>query len=403
VETDKQNSAGVLASVKKLASPENCLTALALIYILAFFRIAGEDRLLVNLYYLGIAGSAYVLVKRRALAQMVLIMCMASGVTLANVYFTTVPGDWDPLIDPVRGAATWSALLFVFWQLGVEAYRFQREDQNRQLRQIVEEKTVEMRAAALTSTSHEVRTPLSAILAINDTLLSGTAGEVTDIQKEFLQDMRLAADHLMGLVNDLLDYAKAEAGMIELVRERVALAELVDQCITMVEARSQEKKVELTANVEGNAIEVVADPMRLKQILLNLLANAVKFNEENGLVNVNVRRENDDILISVRDTGRGISDEQLEHLFDPYYQASRGDQGIGTGLGLSITKHLVELHEGSISVESVPGIGSIFFIRLSSVAEPDVAGDVALGHGDSANSNSVEKELCSAELVGVDS
>ncbi|MCA9263812.1 MAG: HAMP domain-containing histidine kinase [Planctomycetales bacterium] len=374
----------------------NGLTALTVIFIAAFFRIAGEDRLLVNLYYIAIAGSAYALVKRRALAQMVLVTCMAAGTTLANVYFTTPPDSWDPLLDPLRDAIGWSVLLFVFWRLGLEAFRFQTAEHKREIERFVEERTVEMRAAALTSTSHEVRTPLSAILAINETLLSGTAGELNEIQKDFLGDIQTAAEHLMSLVNDLLDFAKAEAGMIELTRERIALAELVDQCIAMVEPKAEEKQVSITAKIEGELKELVADPMRLKQMLLNLLANAVKFNEEKGLVNIQVRSDGPDVLISVRDTGRGIGSDQLPHLFDPYYQAARGDQGIGTGLGLSIIRHLAELHHGDISVESVQGAGSVFTIRLPRFVEPDVVPDLPMG--DSGRRSSVNKSAAEAEV-----
>jgi signal transduction histidine kinase len=232
------------------------------------------------------------------------------------------------------------------------------------IKQVIEEKAIEIRAIALQRTSHEVRQPLSAILAITETLLDGSIGEISSMQREFVEDIDDCANHLMSLINDILDYAKAEAGMIKLVPEMVALPELIDQCITIVEPKAGEKDVAVTAQVEPNVGEVVADPLRLKQILLNLLTNAVKFNEQGGFVKMHVRGERDDVVISVRDTGRGIEPKQVENLFDPYYQAAYGDQGIGTGLGLSITKQLVELHGGSISVESVVGSGSVFNVRL---------------------------------------
>lgn len=357
--------------IRGLLNVESCLTALTIFFIAVFFRIAAEDRLLVNLYYIGIAGAGYALAKRRAFAQMVLVACIAAGTTLANVYFTSSAAEGDPSWAPVRDLIAWSVLLFLFWRLGVEAFRFQKEDQERQVRRAVEKKTIEMRAAALTSTSHEVRTPLSAILAVNETLLSGSAGSMNEIQMDFCADIQESALHLMNLVNDLLDYAKAEAGMIELTREPVALVELVDQCIAMVAPKAEKAHITITAKVEPELREIVADPLRLKQILLNLLSNAVKFNEPHGLVNVTIRRDAGDVAMSVRDTGRGISHEQLPHLFDPYYQAARGDQGIGTGLGLSIIKHLAELHGGSIAVESVQGAGSVFIVRLPQPSGPD--------------------------------
>ena len=174
----------------------------------------------------------------------------------------------------------------------------------------------------------------------------------------------------MSLISDILDYAKAEAGKITLAPESVALPELVDQCIKMVESKAHQAEVTVTAQVEPDVREIVADPLRLKQILLNLLTNAVKFNEEGGFVKMQVRTNNRDVFISVRDTGRGIAPDQVERLFDPYYQAAHGDQGIGTGLGLSIIKHLVELHGGAISVESVVGSGSVFTVRLPKAGLP---------------------------------
>jgi signal transduction histidine kinase len=357
--------------LRALLTVEAGLSALTVLMIGAFFRIAGEDRLLLNLYYIGIAGTAYALIKRRAYAYMVFVVSVAGGTTLANVYLTSQPTSIDPLLDPVAALLGWAVLLFICWQLGLEAFRFQTHERQQEVRRIIEEKTIAMRAAALTSTSHEVRTPLSAILAVNETLLNESAGPLTDIQRDFLKDIDEAAQHLMNLVNDILDFAKAEAGMIELSKEPVALPELIEQCIAMVEPKAEKTNVTVSAKIDADVVEIVADPLRVKQILLNLLSNAVKFNEPSGMVNVQVRSEGDNVLIGVRDTGRGISEEQLPHLFDPYYQATRGDQGIGTGLGLSIIKYLTELHGGTISVESVPGTGSIFTVRLPKVATID--------------------------------
>ena len=342
------------------------LAAMTLVMIAAFHGVAAEDRLLLNLYYIGIAGAAYALVKRRAFALTVLVVFVAAGTTLAQVYFAAKSGYSDPLLDPIADAVSLFVLLAIGWVLGVEAYRFQTEEHRRRVKRQIEEQAMATRAAALTTTSHEVRQPLSAILSITETLLDESAGPMNEVQLDFIQDVDRCARHLMALINDILDFAKAEAGMIELAHETVALPELVDQCMTMIEPRATEAGVAVTAHVEPGVTEVVADPLRLKQVLLNLLSNAVKFNEQGGFVKMQVRADKDDVLISVRDTGRGISEEQMEHLFDPYYQAAHGDQGIGTGLGLSIIKHLVELHDGKVSVESVVGSGSVFTVRLPS-------------------------------------
>jgi signal transduction histidine kinase len=348
----------------KLLTAEVGLAALTLLLIAVFHGIASEDRLLLNLYYIGIAGAAYALVRRRALALTVLVVFVAAGTTLGQVYFAAKPEAGDPLLDPLTDLAGLCVLLFLGWRLGVEAYRFQSEEHRLMMQREIEEKAMATRAAALTSTSHEVRQPLSAILAITETLLDESAGPMNEVQHDFVSDIDECAKHLMALVNDILDYAKAEAGMIKLAPETVALPELVDQCLAMAQLRAAEAGVTITAQVDPAVKEIVADPLRLKQILLNLLSNGVKFNEEGGFVKMQVRADENEVLISVRDTGRGISPQQMERLFDPYFQAAHGDQGIGTGLGLSIIKHLVELHGGSIVVDSVPDSGSVFNVRL---------------------------------------
>jgi signal transduction histidine kinase len=354
------------------------LSALTVTMIAVLHGTATEDRLLLNMYYIGIAGAAFVLVKRRALSLAVLVALVAAGTTLAHVYFSARPEIADPLLGPVYDVAVWLVLLFLGWRLAVEAYRFQSEEHRLQVKRQIDERAMATRAAALTSTSHEVRQPLSAILALTETLLDASAGPLNEVQREFIRDIDESAKYLMALVNDILDYAKAEAGMIKLARETVALPELIDQCIAMVEPKAAKAGVVVTAQIEPGLREIVADPLRLKQILLNLLGNAVKFNGKEGYVKMQVRTADKWILISVRDTGRGITPAQMEHLFDPYYQAAHGDQGIGTGLGLSIVRHLAQLHGGSVSVESVPGVGSVFNVSLPQVSVADGPAEPAM-------------------------
>jgi len=349
---------------RKHLTVETGLAVLTLLMIAVFHRSASQDRLLLNLYYIGILGVSYSLVKRRAFALAVLVVFVAAGTTLANVYVAADRVNDDPLLGPLGDVTALFVLLFLGWRLGMEAYRFQTEEHRLEIQRRIDEKAMATRAAALTSTSHEVRQPLSAILIITETLLDESAGPMNEVQHEFVADVDECAKHLMALINDILDYAKAEAGMIELVHETVALPELINQCTAMVESRATQAEVTITAQIDPEVTEVIADPLRLKQILLNLLSNAVKFNEQGGLVKMQVRADHGDVLVTVRDTGRGIAAEQMDRLFDPYYQAAHGDQGIGTGLGLSIIKHLVELHGGSISVESALNSGSTFSVRL---------------------------------------
>lgn len=343
---------------------EAALATLTLIMIAVFHATAAEDRLLLNLYYIGILAGSYALVKRRALALAVLVILVTAGTTMTQVYLSAEGGRGDPLLTPLGNVTSLFVLLFLAWRLGKEAYHFQSEEHRLQVQRQIEEKALATRAAALASTSHEVRQPLTAISTITETLLDGTAGPLSELQHEFMVDVDESVKHLMDLINDILDHAKAEAGMIELARETIALPAIVDQCVGMVASKAAAAEVTITVDVEPEAGEILADPLRLRQILINLLSNAVKFNARGGLVEMQVRGDTDDVLITVRDTGKGIREEQLDRLFDPYYQASHGDQGMGTGLGLAIIKQLVELHEGSISVKSKLNSGSTFTVRL---------------------------------------
>jgi signal transduction histidine kinase len=340
------------------------LTVLTVILIAAFHGWAAEDRLLLNLYYVGIAASAYALVRRRALAMTAFVLAVTFGTTLAQVYFSPKAERGDPLLDPVVDFTAWCVLLVLGWRLAREAYILQSEEHRLRVRREIEERTIAMRAAALTCTSHEVRTPLTGILSFTEMLLDESGGPLNELQKDFVTEIERCAQHLMALVNDILDYAKAQSGQIKLAVETVALPELVSQCVAMVQPRATRAEVKITAQVEPNVREISADPLRLKQILLNLLSNAVKYSPAGGLVRIEVRETDTATLLSVRDTGRGMTDSQIKHLFDPYYQVATSDQGIGTGLGLAITKLLVDLHGGSITVDSAPESGSRFSVRL---------------------------------------
>ena len=385
---------------RRWLTAESLLTVLTLTLIAVFHGVAAQDRLLLNLYYIGIAAASYALVKRRALAMTALVLAVTFGTTLAQVYFSPKVGRADPLLDPLVDFAAWCVLLILGWRLAREAYILQSEEHRLRIQREIEEKTIATRAAALTCTSHEVRTPLTGILSFTEMLLDESGGQLNELQKDFVSEIERCAQHLMALVNDVLDYAKAQSGQIRLAVETVALPELVNQCVAMVQPRAAKAEVKVTTQIEPNVREVAADPLRLKQILLNLLSNAVKFSPVDGLVRIEVRETDSATLLSVRDTGRGISGVQVEHLFDPYYQAVTSDRGIGTGLGLAITKLLVDLHGGSISVDSAPGSGSRFTVRLPQTklqqhSLPAANGDETWQAATSLNESRAE-ELCGA-------
>jgi signal transduction histidine kinase len=345
--------------------------ALAIFFIAVMHSIAFGDRMVLILYYLATVGSAYALMRRRAIGLAWVVVAVVAATMFAQVYYEAKPDTWHPIFDALRDMLGLGALLYLTIRLLMASYKMQNEERRRQLHNKLEKRLVEMRAEALRRTSHEVRTPLSTITAISETLLDGSTGELNESQRGFISDIDEAATHLLGLVNDILDYAKAEAGMIRISPQPVALVELVDQCVGMVSSKAEEAGVSVTAQVDPSLNEVTADPLRLRQIVLNLLTNAIKFNSRSGNVIVRIRPDSDETFrICVRDTGRGIEPAHLEHLFEPYYQAAIADQGIGTGLGLAIIKHLSELHGGSVTVESVVGTGTMFSVQLPREAKP---------------------------------
>lgn len=357
-------------TLSRSIGPDSLIFGAAVFFLVSMHQMAFEDRFVLILYYIAAIGSAYALVRRRALGLASAVVAVVAATMFAQLYYAAKPTTWSPVFDSVRDMVALGAVLYLTVRLLLASYRLQREEKQRALENQIQEQLVAMRAQALRQTSHEVRTPLSTITAISETLLDGSTGEVNEEQREFIQDIDDSAKHLLALVNDILDYAKAEAGMIRLAPQPVALAELVDQCVTMVSVKAQEQDISVTAQVDAELSEVVADPLRLRQILLNLLSNAIKYNSNGGNVIVQIRPDDDSMFrISVRDTGRGIAPEHMDHLFEPYYQAAIADQGIGTGLGLAIIKHLTELHGGTIDVESVVDTGTMFTIRLPRQAE----------------------------------
>ncbi|TWU08551.1 sensor histidine kinase [Stieleria varia] len=364
-------------TVKRLLSPDVAIFVIAATFLAMLHQFAFADRFALILYYLVAVGSAFALVRRRAVGLASLVIAVVAATMFAQLYYQAAETNWNPIFDSVRDMACLAGLIYLTVRVLITSYNLQRDEKKRALQNKIQEQLVAMRAQALRQTSHEVRTPLSTITAISESLLDGSTGELNEAQREFVGDIDEAAQHLLALVNDILDYAKAEAGMIRLAPQPVALVELVDQCVGMINARAVQAGVSVTAQVDVELNEVTADPLRLRQILLNLLSNAIKYNSAGGNVMVQIRPDSDaQFRISVRDTGRGIAPEHLEHLFEPYYQAAIADQGIGTGLGLAIIKHLTELHGGSIEVESVVDTGTMFTVRLprEAVVAP-LAGD----------------------------
>jgi signal transduction histidine kinase len=218
----------------------------------------------------------------------------------------------------------------------------------------------------LATMSHELRTPLNAIIGFSEVLLQQMFGPLNPKQAEYLDDVLTSGRHLLGLINDILDLSKIEAGRMELDVDTFSLVEALQNGVTMVRERAVRHGIALALEVQPGIDLVEADPRKVKQILFNLLSNAVKFTPDGGRVDVTAARANGDIAVTVKDTGIGISPEDQDRIFEQFQQARRQTERSreGTGLGLSLAKLFVELHGGRIWVESEPGKGSTFTFTL---------------------------------------
>lgn len=227
----------------------------------------------------------------------------------------------------------------------------------------------EMKSQFLANMSHELRTPLNSIIGFSRIILKGIDGPINDQQRQDLEAIYNAGQHLLGLINDILDLSKIEAGKMELAFEEVDMHQILESALTTIRGLIKDKPVELHVDVPDALPPLYADAKRLRQVLLNVLSNAVKFTEQ-GYIRVAAQVEpgegQDSLHIVVEDTGPGIPKEALDKLFEPFYQV---DSSItraagGTGLGLAITRHLVELHGGRIWIESEVGKGTQVHILL---------------------------------------
>ena len=218
----------------------------------------------------------------------------------------------------------------------------------------------------LSRMSHELRTPLNSILGFAQ-IMQSEEGKLDDKQGLCVEEIVSAGWHLTDLVNEVLDISKVESGNLSLNLEPVDICPIMEECISLIAPLADEKNIEVRCNLKVcNKETVLGDNTRLKEVFLNLLSNAVKYNVDSGMVTISCDKlDGERLLISVADSGKGISEEDRKLLFIPFSRIKGDDSAIqGTGIGLAISKHLVELMGGSIGVESSPGKGSTFWVKL---------------------------------------
>jgi signal transduction histidine kinase len=222
----------------------------------------------------------------------------------------------------------------------------------------------------LASMSHELRTPLSAILGFADLLTTSPKEQLSPRARESLERIKRNGEHLLGLINDVLDLAKAESGRVEVRLAPVNVAHLARACLAEVESLRAGKNLKLLVEVGEGPVETSTDSQRVRQILLNLLSNAIKFTDE-GEVGLSVRSTQNEIQLSVRDTGIGIPAHAMKELFQDFHQLEAGDgrRYEGTGVGLALSRRLARALGGEIEARSEEGRGSVFTLILPRVAQ----------------------------------
>jgi signal transduction histidine kinase len=265
-------------------------------------------------------------------------------------------GEFGPeVVELLRTFATQSALAI----------------QNARLFREIADKSAQLEAASrhksefLANMSHELRTPLNAIIGFSEVLVDRMFGELNEKQEEYLKDIYASGQHLLSLINDILDLSKIEAGRMEVEVSDFDLPGAIDNALILVRERASRRGIALGHSVDDRLGQIRGDERKVKQVLLNLLSNALKFTPEGGRIDVSARVQDGAAEIAVTDTGVGIAPEDQEAVFEEFRQVGTSDKKVeGTGLGLALSRKFIELHGGRIWVKSQVGQGSTFTFTL---------------------------------------
>jgi signal transduction histidine kinase len=288
-------------------------------------------------------------------------------------------GVWVPLLreaEPVGVLVTWRREVRPFTAAEIDILTtFANQAvialENVRLLRELKDKSQQLEAASqhksefLANMSHELRTPLNAIIGFSEVLGERLFGELNEKQEEYLKDIHASGQHLLSLINDILDLSKIEAGRMELELTDFDLPTAIDNALTLVRERASRRGIALHQATHEGLGQIRADERKIKQVLLNLLSNAIKFTPDGGRIDVRARPVDGSVEISVSDTGVGIAPEDQEAIFEEFRQVGTADKKVeGTGLGLALSRKFIELHGGRIWVQSQVGMGSTFTFTI---------------------------------------
>jgi signal transduction histidine kinase/DNA-binding response OmpR family regulator len=216
----------------------------------------------------------------------------------------------------------------------------------------------------LSTMSHELRTPLNAVMGFSDLLADKRYGELSERQQRYVSHINTGGRHLLKLINDILDLSKIEAGRLEILHEDLSVENIFGEVVSALRPLA-EKRTQTLSSLAEPGLRVHADATRFKQVLMNLVGNAIKFTPEGGRIELEAQQAAGEVQVKVRDNGPGIPPEEQKRIFEAFYRLRRSGEGAeGTGLGLAITESLVKLQGGSLGLESKPGSGSCFYFSL---------------------------------------
>jgi signal transduction histidine kinase len=266
------------------------------------------------------------------------------------------PGEFEPeIVRLLTTFATQSALAIQNARLFLEI-----EDKSRQL-----EVASQHKSEFLANMSHELRTPLNAIIGFSEVLTDRMFGDLNEKQEEYLKDIYASGTHLLSLINDILDLSKIEAGRMELELTDFHLPTALDNALTLVRERAGRRSIALHTNIDNRLGEIQGDDRKIRQVVLNLLSNVIKFTPEGGRIELGAVPKDGLVEVSVSDTGVGIAPEDQEKVFEEFRQVGTADKKAeGTGLGLTLCRKFIELHGGKIWVKSQVGAGSTFTFTI---------------------------------------